>query len=395
VYSQTHGSKKGKQMHAANTMFASAERSAPEAIHRDAAILSESTLAAFAIDRVPVFVTVLNQNREIVYANGTLLDFLGMRSPDAVLGRRPGEALDCMHTQDARCGCGTTEFCRECGAVNSILRVQETHTAQETECRITSTAGVAYEFLVKASPYEVAGNAYTLFIMTDIRHEKRRQALEQTFLHGVNNLLTALLGAADCIDTSTLPQQAAHMIRTMKMATGEMAAEVDGYRMLLEAEDGRLVLRMADVVESLELVDELVRVANVVWPSRSVLRASDATAFCLESDRALVFRILYNMVKNAVEATPTGATITVNARQERGLGIFGVHNPGFMPHPTQHQVFQRSFSTKGRGRGLGTYSMKLFGEECLGGRVWFTTSTGAGTTFSLALPLAPAPYTGA
>jgi sensor histidine kinase regulating citrate/malate metabolism len=58
---------------------------------------------------------------------------------------------------------------------------------------------------------------------------------------------------------------------------------------------------------------------------------------------------------------------------------------------TQLQVFQRSFSTKARGRGLGTYSMKLFGEGCLGGSVWFTTSEAAGTTFSISLPLNHSP----
>jgi sensor histidine kinase regulating citrate/malate metabolism len=44
-------------------------------------------------------------------------------------------------------------------------------------------------------------------------------------------------------------------------------------------------------------------------------------------------------------------------------------------------LFRRSFSTKGRGRGIGTYSMKLLGEKYLKGRVWFTSSPNAGTTF--------------
>jgi len=59
------------------------------------------------------------------------------------------------------------------------------------------------------------------------------------------------------------------------------------------------------------------------------------------------------------------------------------------------RVFQRSFSTKaGQGRGLGTFSMKLFGENYLGGRVSFTSLQEAGTTFSLERP-APARWRGA
>lgn len=57
-----------------------------------------------------------------------------------------------------------------------------------------------------------------------------------------------------------------------------------------------------------------------------------------------------------------------------------------MLHEVQAQVFQRSFSTKGNDRGLGTYSMKLFGENYLKGKVYFQSDADKGTTFFLALP---------
>lgn len=38
-----------------------------------------------------------------------------------------------------------------------------------------------------------------------------------------------------------------------------------------------------------------------------------------------------------------------------------------MPRTSQLQIFQRSFSTKGKGRGLGTYSIKLLTERYLKG----------------------------
>jgi sensor histidine kinase regulating citrate/malate metabolism len=52
----------------------------------------------------------------------------------------------------------------------------------------------------------------------------------------------------------------------------------------------------------------------------------------------------------------------------------------------QLQLFKRSFSTKGAGRGIGTYSMKLLGEKYLKGKVWFQSSPEKGTTFFIAIP---------
>jgi sensor histidine kinase regulating citrate/malate metabolism len=60
---------------------------------------------------------------------------------------------------------------------------------------------------------------------------------------------------------------------------------------------------------------------------------------------------------------------------------FSIKNPGLIPAEVQSQIFQRSFSTKGKGRGLGTYSIKLLTERYLNGSVGFTSSIERGTEF--------------
>jgi len=52
----------------------------------------------------------------------------------------------------------------------------------------------------------------------------------------------------------------------------------------------------------------------------------------------------------------------------------------------QLQVFQRSFSTKGPGRGIGTYSIRLLVSRYLRGTVDFESSKEQGTTFRVHLP---------
>lgn len=66
--------------------------------------------------------------------------------------------------------------------------------------------------------------------------------------------------------------------------------------------------------------------------------------------------------------------------------VFWVHNPSVIPLEVQLQLFQRSFSTKGLGRGIGTYSVKLLTEKYLGGKVYFKSNEDEGTTFYVELP---------
>jgi len=55
-------------------------------------------------------------------------------------------------------------------------------------------------------------------------------------------------------------------------------------------------------------------------------------------------------------------------------------------------VFQRNFSTHDEpGRGLGTSSMKMLGEQLLGGHVSFISNEHDGTTFMFTLPKKPLP----
>ena len=105
------------------------------------------------------------------------------------------------------------------------------------------------------------------------------------------------------------------------------------------------------------------------------------------SDPTLLKRVLANLVKNALEATPRGGEIRLGySVGEREL-LFHVWNASVIPAESRSAIFQRSFSTKGVGRGLGTYSIKLLATNYLKGDVFFTTSETAGTRFTVRLPM--------
>lgn len=366
-----------------NTLFAPAERASAEQLKLDAQVLADAGIVDHLTYVIPTILLVLNKQRQVVYSNRRLLEVLHVDSLDAVFGLRPGELLDCIHAHNPCHGCGTTEFCRHCGAVKAILKSQHEKVGVEAECRITTASGKALEFKVWASPFHRDDAEFTLFSLIDIQDKKRREALEQTFFHDITNLLSSISGHSGLLDIAQDPRETAELITAIQSASREIVAEVAGHRNLMMAENGLLQPNIVAHVSS----EQLVREWMALYPNRKIELDRHSQHFTLTTDRSLLFRVVLNMLKNAMDAAGSDGTITISCKKESTSGVFSVHNPEFMPRKTQLQVFQRSFTTKGRGRGIGTYSMRLFGEKYLKGNVGFTTSAQNGTTFYIVVPL--------
>jgi hypothetical protein len=73
-------------------------------------------------------------------------------------------------------------------------------------------------------------------------------------------------------------------------------------------------------------------------------------------------------VKNAIEGSAPGELVTTGWRRDSDRVVFHVHNPTYIPENIRLQMFSRSFSTKGAGRDLGTYSVMLLAEKYLAER---------------------------
>jgi signal transduction histidine kinase len=103
------------------------------------------------------------------------------------------------------------------------------------------------------------------------------------------------------------------------------------------------------------------------------------------TDKILLQRVIINLLKNALEATPLNGTVTTGIRNNDDKIIFWVKNDQLIPKDVQMQLFQRSFSTKGAGRGLGSYSIRLLTENYLEGKVNFISNETDRTMFSIEL----------
>jgi signal transduction histidine kinase len=347
------------------------------------------------IEAIPDMVLVLDADRRALAANRLALAGLGMRE-ELLVGRRPGDLLGCAGVAEAPDGCGTGARCGLCGALQAIRACQlkgET-TSREARILVGGPELAALDLLVTASPATVACVPLTVCILRDISDQKRRAILENLFFHDVLNTAGGIHGlAAILADTSRRlpPERELTCRQGMARLSRRLIEEIVHQRDLLAAERGVFVPRK-DVIDVGAVLRELreLYAAHPVAQRRS-LELGEGCACTLHSDETIVRRVLGNLVKNALEATPEGGVVRISCRDLGGRVVLEVNNPGVMPREVQLQVFQRSFSTKAdRGRGIGTYSIKLFVERYLQGTVGFTSAEPAGTTFSVTLPAAPA-----
>jgi signal transduction histidine kinase len=101
----------------------------------------------------------------------------------------------------------------------------------------------------------------------------------------------------------------------------------------------------------------------------------------------MLVHVLFDMVVNALEATRGGGTVRMWIEEGRGSVSFCVWNQAVIAPDAATRIFQRNFTTKpGEDRGRGTWTMKLLGEDYLGARVGFSTSTNEGTVFRVKIP---------
>ena len=373
------------------TFFAPAGRATKDVMHDQSQAIKEADFAAILLDAIPTLAMILNEHRQIAAVNNRFLQAFAIVDANLLIGRRPGEALGCIHADQGPDGCGTATNCSVCGSVRAILDSQKSNSQISGECLITlgSQGETSLELEATASPLQVEGRNFTIFALKDISAEKRKQLLERTFFHDVINTAGGIRGLA-CLLVDEDPSREAEKQYQLLMKTlsGNLIEELRHQRRLIAAEAGEYVpqLEEVDLSQMLQEISDLYT-HHERAPGRFVELVPSGTCL-VRTDPPVLRRIVGNMVLNAMEAVAKGEKVLISYHRLLETLRIEVSNPGEMPLDVQLKVFKRSFSSKAKvGRGIGTYSMKLFGERSLGGKVGFNCADGR-TTFFIELPRA-------
>ncbi len=365
-------------------------RASESEIARELKAIAKNPVMNAVLDAAGTDMLVLNRQLQVVAANNRAAHDKAKPRLVNPLGPRLGEVYGCANAKTSSKGCGTASECAYCGALHVILSSLEQGQTISGECLMrtrTAAGNGAGEFNITATPIDIGNKRFVVAALNDISDKKRHALLERIFVHDLKNALTGLIGWSDILAQTPDENTTATASRIAALARN-IGEEIETHRLLTAAESGNLAATFQDVaLEEVLLPLKALFGRHELAYAKQVLMPEPIPDRILHTDPAVLRRVLVNMITNALEATPTNGTIRVGFQALEGSIVFSVWNEGLIPSEIAAHIFKRSFSTKAAaGRGLGTYSMKIFGEDVLGGVVSFASDAEKGTTFQIVLP---------
>lgn len=341
-----------------------------------------SSVAALVQDGV----FLVDDRLKIVCFNPAFGALCNQAAGATVVGHSLGEVLKCRHAAMGSV-CGTADACHRCGWFQAVQSCRAMGSGEQ-ECRILSSEGRAYDFAVKVLPVslsESAGAAWACSLK-DLYAQKRLRVMEKVFFHDVTNLAVGVRGITELFGDPAEDTQALHAM--LHDGACRLVFEIDRLRTLRVAENGDVRVWNSPQAAGVLLRTAIERYEEEADSHRLRVQVEPGLPdVVIETDQELFQFVFGELLLNAIEASGRDETVTLGYAAGAGKIVFSVRNVAVMEPAVQAHVFERSFTTKGAGRGVGAYRAKLLAERFLKGSVWFTSREPEGTVFCLSLPL--------
>jgi PAS domain S-box-containing protein len=259
----------------------------------------------------------------------------------------------------------------------------------------------AWALLSLFSFTDLDGIQIGLMTLVDITRQKKAEDAKSEFVslasHQLRTPIAGMKWSAELLlmdDEKTINPRQRKYIDRLLLSIKRMAVLVDDFLRVSRFELGtfqadyqtvNLPVLFNDIIEEL---DTRVKQKELV-----VKTFYESSLHAIESDPNLVRMIVTNLYSNATKYTREKGTIHIGYTRKADDVIISVADNGMgIPLADQEQIFSKLFRASNAvrnvpdGTGLGLYILRE-AVDVLGGRVSFTSTENAGTTFEITLPL--------
>ena len=246
-----------------------------------------------------------------------------------------------------------------------------------------------------------------LVAMQDVSALKEAERLKDEFItiaaHELRTPMTAITGYASLLrkyghrraDTAQgLDEMQLEAIEAIDQSTRRLAELTEDLLDVTRLQAGRLELR-PELHDLVALVRRVVKRLQVTTQQHSLAVEEPGAPIIVELDVKRFEQVLGNLLNNAVKYSPAGGAIAISVYADEAAreAVVSIRDSGIgIPRDQQAQLFNRFARADNArkagigGTGLGLYLCRELVER-QGGRIWFESDEGKGSTFHVALPL--------
>jgi signal transduction histidine kinase len=235
-------------------------------------------------------------------------------------------------------------------------------------------------------------------LMAAVQREKELSEVKSKFLsmasHEFRTPLATILSSSELLEhyaKSIDPEEKAKLLQGIQAGAKRMNELINDVLTLGRAESGVLKLNPTRL-DLREFCGKVASEFRMAQGKAHVVRFDDRFDLPeVEMDERLLRHILENLLSNAAKYSPEGSEITLTLARQAEHALIEVEDRGIgIPEPDQARLFEsfhRASNVDNRpGTGLGLAIVRN-SVDLHGGKISFKSGTGAGTRFSVHLPV--------
>lgn len=240
---------------------------------------------------------------------------------------------------------------------------------------------------------EFAGYIGYCFDVTERkRNEQFRAEVERIIRHDIKTPLSGLHGLAQIAFKDGFDEQMRPLMPGLMRAIRHVINLVDSGEKFALLEQGKYTPQSSwFCLET--VVDDVKRTLQPLLTAKKINVHLNIEFSCSCGDTVncygeepLIYDMISNLVKNAVEASADGGEVCLTCIEGEKELRLSVHNDGVVPENIRARFFEKyATSGKPKGTGIGTYSAQLVA-KAHGGHIEFSTSEELGTLVTVVLP---------